>query len=267
MKIPIIALQNISKSFSHVYALDGVSLHVNSGEVVGLIGDNGAGKSTLINVLAGVYTPDFGTIQLKNQTVTDWNASRSRQSGIETVFQDRALALQQTIVRNIFMGRETTGNSNSLLSRLGFIDYKKQYAEAERLMRDIGFTSEVFTPDSIVGTLSGGERQGVAIARALYFDAELIILDEPTTALSLTETEKVFSFVRNVRASSRSVVFIGHNIYHVFGIADRFVVLDRGKVALECTKEDYQTPEELIAFMQQVAQSEGEMQSLRLKNR
>jgi simple sugar transport system ATP-binding protein len=123
-------------------------------------------------------------------------------------------------------------------------------------MRDIGFTSEVFTPDSIVGTLSGGERQGVAIARALYFEAELIILDEPTTALSLTETEKVFSFVRNVRASGRSVVFIGHNIYHVFGIADRFVILDRGKLVLECTKEDYQTPEELIGFMKQVAQSE-----------
>ncbi|MDP6597931.1 MAG: ATP-binding cassette domain-containing protein [Candidatus Poribacteria bacterium] len=257
MKSPIITLQDISKSFGNVYALDGVSLQVKAGEVVGLIGDNGAGKSTLIKILAGVYTPDSGAIRLKDQPVTDWNASRSRQSGIETVFQDRALVVQQTIVRNIFMGRETAGSSASLLSRLGFIDHKSQYAEAERLMRDIGFTSEVFTPDSIVGTLSGGERQGVAIARALYFDAELIILDEPTTALSLTETEKVFSFVRNVKASGRSVVFIGHNIYHVFGIADRFVVLDRGKVVLECTKEDYQTPEELIGFMQQVAQSEG----------
>ncbi|MAT77393.1 ABC transporter ATP-binding protein [Candidatus Poribacteria bacterium] len=256
MKPSIITLQNISKSFGNVYALNGVSLHVKAGEVVGLIGDNGAGKSTLIKILAGVYTPDSGAIRLKDQPVTDWNASRSRQSGIETVFQDRALAVQQTIVRNIFMGRETTDSSASILSRLGFIDHKKQYSEAERLMRDIGFTSEVFTPDSIVGTLSGGERQGVAIARALYFDAELIILDEPTTALSLTETEKVFSFVRNVRASGRSVVFIGHNIYHVFGIADRFVVLDRGKLVLECTKEDYQTPEELIGFMKQVAQSE-----------
>ena len=256
MKPSIITLQNISKSFGNVYALNGVSLHVKAGEVVGLIGDNGAGKSTLIKILAGVYTPDSGAIRLKDQPVTDWNASRSRQSGIETVFQDRALAVQQTIVRNIFMGRETTDRSASILSRLGFIDHKKQYSEAERLMRDIGFTSEVFTPDSIVGTLSGGERQGVAIARALYFDAELIILDEPTTALSLTETEKVFSFVRNVRASGRSVVFIGHNIYHVFGIADRFVVLDRGKLVLECTKEDYQTPEELIGFMKQVAQSE-----------
>ena len=256
MKPSIISLQNISKSFGNVYALNGVSLHVKAGEVVGLIGDNGAGKSTLIKILAGVYTPDSGAIRLKDQPVTDWNASRSRQSGIETVFQDRALAVQQTIVRNIFMGRETTDSSASILSRLGFIDHKKQYSEAERLMRDIGFTSEVFTPDSIVGTLSGGERQGVAIARALYFDAELIILDEPTTALSLTETEKVFSFVRNVRASGRSVVFIGHNIYHVFGIADRFVVLDRGKLVLECTKEDYQTPEELIGFMKQVAQSE-----------
>ncbi len=256
MKPSIITLQNISKSFGNVYALNGVSLHVKAGEVVGLIGDNGAGKSTLIKILAGVYTPDSGAIRLKDQPVTDWNASRSRQSGIETVFQDRALAVQQTIVRNIFMGRETTDSSASILSRLGFIDHKKQYSEAERLMRDIGFTSEVFTPDSIVGTLSGGERQGVAIARALYFEAELIILDEPTTALSLTETEKVFSFVRNVRASGRSVVFIGHNIYHVFGIADRFVILDRGKLVLECTKEDYQTPEELIGFMKQVAQSE-----------
>lgn len=255
MEHSIIELQNISKSFGNVYALNQVSFSVNAGEVVGLLGDNGAGKSTLIKILAGFYTPDSGEIRLKGQLVTNWNPSRSRQSGIETVFQDRALAVQQTIARNIFMGRETKTRNRTLSSRLGFIDRKKQYTEAERLMKEIGFTSKVFSPNSIVGTLSGGERQGVAIARALYFDAELIILDEPTTALSLTETEKVFSFVRNVRASGRSVVFIGHNIYHVFGIADRFVVLDRGKVALQCNKNDYQKPEELIRFMQKVAQS------------
>ena len=255
MEHSIIELQNISKSFGNVYALNQVSFSVNAGEVVGLLGDNGAGKSTLIKILAGFYTPDSGEIRLKGQLVTNWNPSRSRQSGIETVFQDRALAVQQTIARNIFMGRETKTRNRTLSSRLGFIDRKKQYTEAERLMKEIGFTSKVFSPNSIVGTLSGGERQGVAIARALYFDAELIILDEPTTALSLTETEKVFSFVRNVRASGRSVVFIGHNIYHVFGIADRFVVLDRGKVALHCNKNDYQKPEELIRFMQKVAQS------------
>tara|TARA_A100001037_G_scaffold304107_1_gene339881 strand:+ start:683 stop:1453 length:771 start_codon:yes stop_codon:yes gene_type:complete len=255
MEHSIIDLQNISKSFGNVYALNQVSFSVNAGEVVGLLGDNGAGKSTLIKILAGFYTPDSGEIRLKGQLVINWNPSRSRQSGIETVFQDRALAVQQTIARNIFMGRETKTRNRTLSSRLGFIDRKKQYTEAERLMKEIGFTSKVFSPNSIVGTLSGGERQGVAIARALYFDAELIILDEPTTALSLTETEKVFSFVRNVRASGRSVVFIGHNIYHVFGIADRFVVLDRGKVALQCNKNDYQKPEELIRFMQKVAQS------------
>lgn len=249
MKPPIISLQSISKSFGNVYALDSVSFHVNAGEVVGLIGDNGAGKSTLIKILAGVYVPDTGDIFLHDQKANHWNASKSRQAGIETVFQDRALAVQQTISRNIFMGRE-------IKTFIGFIDNKRQYTEAERLMRDIGFTSEVFTPDSIVGTLSGGERQGVAIARALYFNAKLIVLDEPTTALSLTETEKVFSFVRNVRESGRSVVFIGHNIYRVFGIADRFVVLDRGKVVLKCTRETYGTPEELIRFMQQVARSQ-----------
>ena len=120
-------------------------------------------------------------------------------------------------------------------------------------MREIGFTSRVFTPQSIVGQLSGGERQGVAIARAIYKQADLIILDEPTTALSLTETEKVFHFVRQVKASGRSIIFIGHNIYHVFDIADRFVVLDRGTVVLETTRAETGSAEQLINFMQRVA--------------
>ena len=128
------------------------------------------------------------------------------------------------------------------------LDRKRERAEAERLMRDIGFTSKVFSPDSIVGQLSGGERQGVALARAIYNKADLIVMDEPTTALSLTETEKVFRFVRAVRAGGRSVLFIGHNIHHVFDIAERFVVMDRGAVALQATKEEIGSAERLIAY-------------------
>ena len=125
--------------------------------------------------------------------------------------------------------------------------------EAERLMRDIGFTSDAFTPRSIVGQLSGGERQGVAIARAIYRQADLIVLDEPTTALSITETGKVFHFMRQVRSSGRSIVFVGHNIHHVYDIADRFVVLDRGKVELEADRRDVPSAEALIGFMETVA--------------
>ena len=246
----LIELRGVTKSFGRVFALGGVDLHVDRGEVVGLIGDNGAGKSTLIKILAGVVKPTAGEILVRGETVTNWNGARSRDAGIETVFQDRALAVQQTIVRNIFMGRE--------IQRLfGFLDIRKEIDEAERLMRDIGFTSRVFTPLSIVGQLSGGERQGVAIARAIYNKADLIVLDEPTTALSLTETEKVFRFVRAVRQSGRSILFIGHNIHHVHDIADRFVVLDRGRVALQATKAEMDTAEKLIDFMEHVAHPKG----------
>jgi simple sugar transport system ATP-binding protein len=244
----LIELRDIKKSYGNVYALGGVNLHVDKGEVVGLLGDNGAGKSTLIKILAGAVRPTSGDIIVRGNTVKGWNAARSRESGIETVFQDRALAVQQSIVRNIFMGNELANN-------LGFIDVAREVNEAGRLMREIGFTSKVFTPHSIVGQLSGGERQGVAIARAIYKQADLIILDEPTTALSLTETNKVFHFVRQVRASGRSIVFIGHNIHHVFDIADRFVVLDRGKVAMEAGRDKIKSAEDLINFMEQVAHS------------
>src|SRR3954470_17844762 len=142
----LIELRDIKKSYGSVYALGGVSLSVNVGEVVGLIGDNGAGKSTLIKVLAGVVTPTSGEIIVRGKTVSGWNAARSRESGIETVFQDRALAVQQSIVRNIFMGRELGG-------RFGWLRVKRELAEADRLMREIGFTSRGFTPRSIVGQL------------------------------------------------------------------------------------------------------------------
>jgi simple sugar transport system ATP-binding protein len=242
----LIELKNITKSFGSVYALGGVSLHVDPGEVVGLIGDNGAGKSTLIKILAGVIRPTSGEILVEGTRVTNWSPARSRAAGIETVFQDRALAVQQSIVRNIFMGRELAG-------RFGWLKMREEVEAAERLMREICFTSKVFSPRSIVGQLSGGERQGVAIARAILKDAKLIVLDEPTTALSLTETAKVFHFVRQVREAGRSVIFIGHNIHHVHDIAERFVVIDRGKVALEKPKSEVGSAHELIEFMENVA--------------
>ena len=244
---PIIELENISKSFGSVSALAGISLQVNDNEVLGLIGDNGAGKSTLIKIISGVHAPDSGEILVHGKAQKKWDVNIARAHGIETVYQDRALAEQQTITRNIFMGRERGGF-------LGFLDLKKENEEANNLMRSIGFTSRVFAADSQVYTLSGGERQGVAIARALYFKAKLIILDEPTTALSLTESEKVFHFVRQAKEGGASVVFISHNIYHTYDISDRFVVLDRGRVVLETDKTKI-TANELVKSLQDIART------------
>jgi simple sugar transport system ATP-binding protein len=146
------------------------------------------------------------------------------------------------------MGREIT-------NALGLIDGKRQVEEAGRLMREIGFTSKVFHPDSIVGNLSGGERQGVAIARALYNRADVIVLDEPTTALSLTETQKVFRFIKAVKDSGRTVIFIGHNIYHVWDISDRFFVIDRGREAFEGPKAAFTGADHLIRMMHDLAET------------
>ena len=247
MNDPIIELRNVTKAYGSVSALSGVSLQVNDHEVVGLIGDNGAGKSTLIKIISGVHPLDSGEIFVRGVLQKKWNVNIARKSGIETVYQDRALAEQQTITRNIFMGRERTGF-------IGFLNIKQEHDQAEELMRSIGFTSRVFSPDSVVFTLSGGERQGVAIARALYFKAEMIILDEPTTALSLTESEKVFRFVRHAKEEGASCIFISHNIYHTYDVSDRFVVLDRGRVVLE-TDKTKTTADDLVKSMQDIARN------------
>ena len=238
----IIELKNVTKKFGGITALKKASLYVEQGEVVGLIGDNGAGKSTLIKTLVGVYGPDEGEIIIRGKKVLNWTALKARESGIETVFQDRALCPQQSIVWNIFMGKELT-------YPFGFVKEKEQINEANRLIREIGFTSKLIDAESPVGNLSGGERQGVAIARAIYNNAELIILDEPTNALSLNETQKVFEFVNNVKKSNRSVLFIGHNIYHVYDISDRFIVLDRGEVVHQLNKNEIEGPEALMKVM------------------
>jgi len=241
-------LKDISKSFGKVSALDRVNFYIKGApEIVALIGDNGAGKSTLIKIISGVHAADSGEIYVRGQKVDQWSVAKARAAGIETVYQDRALVLQQTIARNIFIGRERTGV-------LGFVKGRLQFAEADRLMRTIGFTSKVFSSDSVVAKLSGGERQGVAIARALYFQADLMILDEPTTALSLTESEKVFDFIRRAKEGGTSCIFISHNIYHAYDVAERFVVLDRGKVVME-TDREHTTAEQLVKDMQEIVRN------------
>ena len=248
MSNKLVELKHVSKSYSKITALEDINMYVVQPEILGLIGDNGAGKSTLIKIISGVHAPDSGEIYVHGQKVEGWSVPKARDAGIETVYQDRALAEQQSITRNIFMGRERKGF-------LGTLKLKEQDTEAERLMRTIGFTSRIFSPDSVVGSLSGGERQGVAIARALYFKASLLILDEPTTALSLTESEKVFGFIRNVKEQGSSCIFISHNIYHTYDVADRFVILDRGHVVMEAEKKDISSADVLVKHLQAIART------------
>jgi simple sugar transport system ATP-binding protein len=244
----ILEMKNITKSFGEVQALQDVNFAVERNEVVGLLGDNGAGKSTLIKIVTGYYHPDSGEVFFDGKRVEDLSVAEARQLGIETVYQERALADLQTLWRNIFMGRE-------LATRLGFLNVNGMKQETEKLMvGSMGFTSSAVAPDSVVRTFSGGEKQGVAIVRALYFEAELIILDEPTMGLSLSETRKLLNFVQDIKKAGKSAIFIDHNVFHVYSVSDRVVVLDRGMVAGEFMTEDI-TLDELMNKMYQVAQT------------
>jgi len=225
-------LRNVSKSFGEVRALEDINLQLGRNEVVGLLGDNGAGKSTLIKIITGYYQPTSGEIYFNGQRVDHLTVSKARKLGVETVYQERALAELQTLWRNIFLGRELT-------NRWGLLDVNKMKQETYQLMnQSMGFTSSAVNPNSRVGTFSGGEKQGVAIVRALYFDAEIIILDEPTMGLSLKETAKLTSFVNDIKKAGKSAIFIDHNILHVYNVADRVVVIDRGRVAGQFMTKD-----------------------------
>src|SRR5512141_702440 len=220
-------LKHVSKSFGEVQAREDINFHLGRNEVVGLLGDNGAGKSTLIKIITGYHQPTSGEIYFNGRKVDHLTVPKARELGVETVYQERALAELQTLWRNIFLGREL---SNSW----GFLDIQRMKDETHRLMSEsMGFTSHAVSPDSHVGTYSGGEKQGVAIVRALFFDAEIIILDEPTMGLSLKETAKLVSFVNGIKQAGKSAIFIDHNILHVHNVADRVVVIDRGRVAGE----------------------------------
>ena len=249
MAEPTVRLVNVSKSFGEVKSLQNVNLEVYPGEVVGLLGDNGAGKSTLIKIITGYHQPDpGGEIYFHGQKVANLSVAKARQLGVETVYQEKALADDQSVWRNIFMGREISNAA-------GFMDIKKMRSVTQQLMAEhMGFTSKAVNPDTPVRTMSGGERQGIAITRALHFEAELIILDEPTMALSLSETRKVLDFIAGIPKAGKAGIFIDHNIFHVYPVVDRIVVLDRGMIAGQFNKADV-TLEELIDRLYLVART------------
>jgi len=245
----LLTLSRISKTFGEVTALRDVDFHVGKNEIVGLLGDNGAGKSTLIKIITGYHHPDpGGEIFFKGKRIDNLSVAKARDLGIETVYQEKALADKQALWRNIFMGREMT-------TALGVLKIRRMREETRRLMVEtMGFTSAAVVPDTLVRTLSGGERQGVAIVRALYFQAELIILDEPTMGLSVSETRKALDFVRGIKRAGKSCIFIDHNVFHVYPVVDRLVILDRGHVAGEFVQHAV-TLDELTHKMQEVART------------
>ena len=230
----LLQLSNVTKSFGAVEALVDVSFSVNSGEVVALLGDNGAGKSTLIKILSGVDKHDNGKIKWQGNDIVIKSPAHARQIGFSVVYQDLAVVPLISIYRNFFLGKE------ELICKkiLGGSFIRNNYAKniARNALKQLGI--EIENVESNVGVLSGGERQSISIARAVYFQSKLLILDEPTAALSLKETAKVLSYVQEAKKSNVGVIMITHNISHAWESADRFVVLYRGEVASILKKEE-----------------------------
>src|SRR4029078_5781745 len=224
----IIRMEHINKSYGSVKALEDVTFVVNEREIVGLLGDNGAGKSTLIKVLSGAVPITSGDIFVRGNKVTIRTATDPLSHGTETIYQDSALVTQLSIARNLFLGREPLRGPR-FLNRL---DLPQMEQVASQLLRQVGISKNI--PSSTpIGSLSGGERQAVAIARAMHFDSDLIILDEPTNNLGVAETQGGLPFVRNARDSGHSCIFIAHNIHHVFQVVDRIVVMRRGRIVAD----------------------------------
>jgi simple sugar transport system ATP-binding protein len=220
----LVRMERINKHFGRVQALDDVTFSVRRNEIVGLLGDNGAGKSTLIKILSGALRADRGDIYIRGNKVNIRNTTDAIAQGIETIYQDSALVTQLSIARNLFLGREPV-KAPRLLGRL---DQNTMNQAARELLRQVGITKDI-PPTTPISALSGGERQSVAIARAMHFESDLIILDEPTNNLGVQETQGVLRFVRNARDSGHSCIFIAHNIYHVFQVVTRIVVRRGGR--------------------------------------
>ena len=241
---PLLRVRGITKSFGAVQALKNVDFEVRSDEVVALIGDNGAGKSTLINVITGVFPPDSGEIIFEGERVEFASPHEARERGIETVYQDLAVAPQLDAVANIFLGRER--RRAGVLGWLGFLDQQRMQRETEEQLEELHV--RIPDPAKSLSTFSGGQRQGVAVARAVMWASNVVIMDEPTAALGVAQAKMVLDLIRRVRQTGIPVVFISHNMPQVFDVADRVVVLRLGEVAAELDPKEASTDDAVAAM-------------------
>lgn len=240
---PLLEVRNLSKNFGPVQALNNLTMTVRAGEVVALAGDNGAGKTTLIKAISGVYQPSSGEILLKGQRVSFNSPQEARDTGIETIYQDLALADNLSIGANIFLGREPMRKAFGFLPVL---DRAKMAEAAKSTMALLDF--HVSRLDAPVSNFSGGQRQAVAIGRAVYWNAQILIMDEPTAALGVPEQRKVIQLIQQLKAQGRGVIFISHNLQDIFAVSDRIVVLRRGVQAGE-RKISETTHDEVVKLM------------------
>ncbi len=252
--VPLIKMDKIGRRFGTITALEDVDFEVGYQEIIGLLGDNGAGKSTLIKVLTGVHQPTSGQIYFEGQPVSMTSPQDARDLGIETVYQDLALVPLMNISRNFYLGREPTRR----LGPLPVLDKQKMDDNTADALGHIGI--KIRDAAEPVGTLSGGERQSIAIGRAVHFGSKLLILDEPTSALSIGETRKVISYTTEAKKRGISVIFITHNIHHVFEVADRFTIISHGHKVGDFRKEEV-TQDEVAGMIM------GEPVPERLQNR
>ena len=229
---PLVRLRNVGKKYGSIIALSGIDLQVSGGEVTCVLGDNGAGKSTLIKILSGVFEPDEGEFLIEGQPVTLAGPREARAQGIATVFQDLATVPLMSLWRNFFLGQEPTVGWGPLR--------RLDTGKARDIMRDelMKMGIDVRDPNQNVGTLSGGERQALAIARAVYFGARVLILDEPTSALGVRQSGIVLKYVVQAREMGKGVIFITHNPHHAYPVGDRFYLLKRGRLMASLLKSD-----------------------------
>jgi simple sugar transport system ATP-binding protein len=227
----LLALHNINKSFGPLKALTELSFEVGHSEVVGLLGDNGAGKSTTVNMLSGIHQPTSGYISVDGVPQKFTSRQDSAEAGIETIYQNTALVDCLSISRNIFLGRELT-------TRFGFLDLKRMREIAMQVLESAVHISGIDSPDKMVGDLSGGQKQAVAIARAVFFKRRVLLLDEPTSALSVRETEALLNQVLRLKAEGVSSVLVTHNLYHAYQVCDRFVIMSHGTKVYDVSKAD-----------------------------
>jgi simple sugar transport system ATP-binding protein len=232
----VLAAEAISKRYGGVVALRGVSISVNAGEVTCLLGDNGAGKSTLIKILSGVIRPDTGILRVNGEQVTFASPRDALELGIATVFQDLAVVGIMPVYRNFFLGREPTRGRWPF----GRLDVRVAKSVAREELRRMGI--DIADMRQPVGTLSGGQRQCVAIARALHFGAKTLILDEPTSALGVKEAEMVLTYIMKAKSEGIGIILITHNVYHAFPVGDLFVILRRGELAGTFRKAELTAP-------------------------